>query len=72
MPKEVTDAMIVDLITYLSRYRLVLVPDYACFKSREDLKKHILECAIKFLSSGNSTPMFYNRDILNIILRRAV
>lgn len=59
---EITDNILLKLICYLSRYHFDLVPKHACFKTINQLKNHVLECALKF-KSANSIPMFYSEDL---------
>lgn len=55
---EITDHISLKLMCYLSRYDLDLVPEYACFKTIDQLKEHVLKCALKF-KIANSIPMLY-------------
>lgn len=59
---EITDHILLKLICYLSRYSLNLIPEYACFKTINQLKEHVLKCALKFKVT-NSIPMLYSQDL---------
>lgn len=59
---QITNSILLKLICYLSRYNFDLVPKHACFKTTNQLKNHVLECALKF-KSANSVPMFYSQDL---------
>lgn len=59
---QITDHILLELICYLSRYGLDLVPEYACFETIDQLREHVLKCALKF-KIANSIPMLYSQDI---------
>lgn len=59
---QITDCILLKLICYLSRYDLDLVPEHACFKDVDQLREHVLRCALRF-KSGNSVPVFYMQDL---------
>ena len=59
---EITDRILLKLICYLSRYHLDLVPEYVCFKAVNQLKEHVLKCALKF-KIADSIPILYSQDL---------
>ena len=59
---EITDHILLKLICYLSRYYLDLIPEYACFKTIDQLKEHVLKCALKF-KIANTVPILYSQDL---------
>ena len=62
---EITNKILLKLICYLSRYDLDLIPECVCFKTIDQLKEHVLKCALKF-KIANTIPMLYSQDLQKI------
>ena len=62
----ITDNILLKLMCYLSRYYLDLIPEYACYKTIEQLKENVLKQSMTFMSSTHK-PMLYLEDVRKII-----
>ena len=65
---QITDRILLKLICYLSRYGLDLVPKYACFETIDQLKEHVLKCALGF-KIAFSVPILYSQDLQELFRR---
>lgn len=59
---QITDHILLKLICYLSRYGLDLVPKHTCFETIDQLKEHVLKCALGF-KIAFSVPILYSQDL---------